>query len=234
MRPLAVVEPQIPADRAACLRHTVIGTQVDLFILDRTPQPLDEHVVAPGPTPIHADPDRVVRQQSGERCAGELAPLVGVEDLRPAMTGQRLVDRIQAEIDLHGDGHPPGQHPSAEPVHHRSQVHEAMGHRYIGDVHRPGLVRPLDRHPAQQVRKHLVPVCRFGRVRPAIHRLDRHPPHHRRDLVSSDRDALAAQQVTQHPAAGERIVEVQLVDPPHDREFGGRHRTRHYNRDCPG
>jgi hypothetical protein len=32
--------------------------------------------------------------------------------------------------------------------------------------------------------------------------------------------------VTQHPAARERVVEVQLVDPPHDRQIGGRRRTR--------
>jgi hypothetical protein len=29
--------------------------QVDLFGLDRLPQPLDEHVVAPGAAPVHAD-----------------------------------------------------------------------------------------------------------------------------------------------------------------------------------
>ena len=52
-----------------------------------------------------------------------------------------------------------------------------------------------------------------------------HPPHHRRDPLPADRDALAAQQVTQHPAARERIVQVQLIDPPHDRQLGGRHRT---------
>src|SRR5271166_4283074 len=143
MRPLAVVEPPIPTDRAARLGDTVVGAQVDLLILDRTPQPFDEHIVAPGPAPIHADPDRVLRQQSGERRTGELAPLVGVEDLRSTITGQRLVDRVEAEIDPWSasrpkrDRHPPGQHPSAEPVHHRSQVHEAMGHRYISDIHRP-------------------------------------------------------------------------------------------------
>ena len=45
------------------------------------------------------------------------------------------------------------------------------------------------------------------------------------DPLPTDRDALATQQIAQHPAARERIVEVQLVDPPHDRQFGGRHRT---------
>jgi hypothetical protein len=54
--------------------------------------------------------------------------------------------------------------------------HETKCHWYISDIYRPGLVRPLDRHRS----------------------------HHRRDLAPPHRDALAAQQVTQHPAAGER------------------------------
>ena len=42
----------------------------------------------------HADRDRVVQQQAGERGAGELAALVGIEDLRSAVPGQRLLDRV--------------------------------------------------------------------------------------------------------------------------------------------
>jgi hypothetical protein len=44
--------------------------------------------------------------------------------------------------------------------------------------------------------------------------------------LPADRDALAAQQIAQHPAAGERVVEMQLVDPPHHRQIGRRHRPR--------
>src|SRR6185503_20135711 len=39
-------------------------------------------------------------------------------------------------------------------------------------------------------------------------------------------DAFAVQQVPQHPGAGEWIIEMQFVDPTHDRQLGGRHRSR--------
>src|SRR5215471_16900910 len=55
MRPFAVVEPQIAAERTACLGHTAISLQIYLLILHRSPQPLDEHVVAPPSPSIHAD-----------------------------------------------------------------------------------------------------------------------------------------------------------------------------------
>src|ERR1700733_7045653 len=60
---------------------------------------------------------------------------------------------------------------------------------------------------------------------PSVDRLNAHPPHHRRDPPPPDRDVLATQQVAQHPTAGERVIQVQLIDPPHDRQISGRHRT---------
>src|SRR6202789_1752059 len=62
-------------------------------------------------------------------------------------------------------------------------------------------------------------------MRPAVDRLDPHPPHHRRDPLPTDRDAFATQQIAQHPAARERMIEVQLIDPPHDRQISRRNRT---------
>jgi hypothetical protein len=63
-------------------------------------------------------------------------------------------------------------------------------------------------------------------MRPAIQRLDAHPPHHRAHSLSADDDALATQQVTQHPAARERVVQMQRVDPAHDRQVSRRHGLR--------
>ena len=75
MRALAVVEVEIPPIEPRASADAVIGAQVDLLVFDRTPQSLDEHVVAPRAAAIHADPDRVAQQQAGERRTGELAAL---------------------------------------------------------------------------------------------------------------------------------------------------------------
>src|SRR6185436_16087329 len=83
--PLAIVEVEITTERTARLAHAVVGPQIDLFVLDRPPYPLDEDVVAPRPLAIHADGDAVVRQLAGEGLAGELRALVGVEDVRRAV-----------------------------------------------------------------------------------------------------------------------------------------------------
>jgi len=52
MRPLSVVEAQIPTDRCAGLADRAIGAEVNLLlILHRAPQALDHDIVAPRPLP---------------------------------------------------------------------------------------------------------------------------------------------------------------------------------------
>src|SRR6185295_17935508 len=66
----------------------LVGVQVDLLVLDRPPQALDEHVVAPRALAVHADPDLLGCQHAREGRAGELRALIRVED-RPPHAGDR-------------------------------------------------------------------------------------------------------------------------------------------------
>src|SRR5450759_3460540 len=106
------------------------------------------------------------------------------------------------------------------------RLDEATRHWDVGDVHRPHLVRPLDRHPAQQIRVDLVAGLRFGRARTAIERFYPHPPHQRLHVTTAYLAALGSQQASQHPRAGEGELQMQPVETPHDREVGFRHRAR--------
>jgi hypothetical protein len=45
-------------------------------------------------------------------------------------------------------------------------------------------------------------------------------------MLTADRHTLGIQEITQHPAAGERKDEMQLVHPAHDGEIGRRHGSR--------
>src|SRR6185312_15039637 len=72
MRSAGIVEAEIPADRGAGLGDRVVSSEVDLLVLDRSPEPLDEDVVAPGTLAVHADGDSAPGQHAGEGLAGEL------------------------------------------------------------------------------------------------------------------------------------------------------------------
>ena len=71
--PARIIERQISADRRARLGDAVIGAQVDHFVFDAAPQPLDGDIVAPGALAVHAERDFRVQQNAREVEAGELA-----------------------------------------------------------------------------------------------------------------------------------------------------------------
>src|SRR5262245_2737010 len=65
-----------------------VALEVDVLVLQRAPQSLDEHIVHPPPASIHRDADFGFTQHADEVAAGKLAALVGVEDLRLAEARQ--------------------------------------------------------------------------------------------------------------------------------------------------
>ena len=78
MRAAMIVKGEIATDRAARLADAIVGSQVDLLVFDASPQALDEHVVSPGASAVHADRDAMLQQHAGKVDAGELAALVAV------------------------------------------------------------------------------------------------------------------------------------------------------------
>src|SRR3954465_12913497 len=188
-----VVKAKVTGERSPRLGYCVVGPQVYFFIFDRSPESLHEHIVPPGAPAIHADSDGVGDQLSGECGTGELATLIGVEDLRLAMASQGLLDRPDAEPGPQRDRQPPGQNPPAEPVDDGGEIDKTARHRNVGDIHGPDLVGARDRQIAQQVRIDLVPRRRLGGIWLAVNGLDPHPLHQRGDMPAANLEALSRQ-----------------------------------------
>src|SRR6202048_2029235 len=84
--------------KAALLFDSIGGrAQVDPFVLHGPPQALDEDVVVAAPAAVHADRDPMIPQHLGELVAGELRPLIGIEDAGLAEPGERLTQRVDTE-----------------------------------------------------------------------------------------------------------------------------------------
>jgi len=82
---------------------------------------------------------------------GDHSLTIGVEDLRLAVSGQRFVQRLDAEPGVHGVRQPPRKDMARRPVHDRDQVQEAALDRDVGDVGAPDLIGPVDREPLEQI-----------------------------------------------------------------------------------
>lgn len=156
MRAMAIVEVEIPVDRYPGIGDAGVGVQIHLLVFDRFPDALDEDVVAPGALSVLADGDLVFDQHAGEGLAGELASLIAIEDLRLAVFGQGLIQRLDAEVGLQRDRHAVAEHPPRESVDNGNEIDKAARHRDIGDIGCPYLVGTFDLRPAQQVEIDLV------------------------------------------------------------------------------
>jgi hypothetical protein len=170
MRATSIVKVEISPDRLARVRHAVVGAEIDLLVFDGPREALDEHIVPPRALAVHADTDLVPGQHAHEGLARELRALIRVEDLRPAVTRQRFLERRDAERRFHRDRHAPRQNTAREPLEHDRQVDEPARHWDVRDVHRPHLIGSRDLEPPQQIRMDPGPV--FGRARISFRRAD--------------------------------------------------------------
>jgi len=97
MKAALIVENDPIADAGFRLAAVGVAFEIDVLVFQRAPDTLDEDVVHPAAAPVHRDAHAGRDQHAGECRAGELAALVGVEDLRFAMPGQRFLQRRHAE-----------------------------------------------------------------------------------------------------------------------------------------
>jgi hypothetical protein len=148
VRPLVAVEVEVGPKGLLCLPAVHVLPQVDLLVLDRPPESLDEHVVESPATAVHRDGNAALLQSAREGRRRELGSLVGVEDFR-AGVGQRRIESIHAEVAGQRVGEPPRQHVAAVEIHDGREVEEAVLQGDVGDVAGPDLIRPRNRQIPQ-------------------------------------------------------------------------------------
>ncbi len=102
MRPLRVEPVDVSPDVGPGGTDVVIGLEIHAFVFDAAPQPFDEHVVAPGATPIHGQPAATLEYGLGEVLSRELAALVSVDDFRRAVTGEGLFQNFRGVARFQG------------------------------------------------------------------------------------------------------------------------------------
>jgi len=181
-------------------RTAVKRVQVKVLVLDGPPEPLDKDVVLAAAPAIHADGDLVVLEDVDKVVAGKLSALVGVEDFRPSVAAQGLLEGINAKVGLQGIGNAPGEDFAAVPVHDGHKVHEPMGHGDVGDIRGPDLIGSIDGQVAKQVGEDPMFGVGPAGVRLGVYGLEAHQTHQPLDMLSIDYGALA-HELTHHGAA---------------------------------
>ena len=109
VRPRVVVVGEVAGQSREAVVTVFVLVEVDLLILDATPQALDPHVVQRATLAVHAHPDPALVEHRDEARAGELRPLVRVEDLGLSCS-QRFMQGTQTELHLQRVRQLPAEH----------------------------------------------------------------------------------------------------------------------------
>ena len=72
MRASSVVKFQVSSDRCPGIADGLIGSEVNLLVFHGLPEPLNEVIVAPSASAVHADLDVLSQQDLREVDGGEL------------------------------------------------------------------------------------------------------------------------------------------------------------------
>jgi hypothetical protein len=122
VRPPAIEEFKIADKLRSGFGNALIGMQINMLKFHASPESFDKDVIDPPALAVHADLDFIVLQDLREIVAGELAALIGIENFRRAVSGDRLVQRFETEIRGHADRHSVCEHLARGPVNDRDQV----------------------------------------------------------------------------------------------------------------
>ena len=98
MRPELVIELDVAFEPLLRVTNRLVRVKIDLLLLDTFPESLHKHVIPPAAVAVHADLNPLVFQKSRELLAGELTPLVGVEDFGTAILRDRLSHGVETEV----------------------------------------------------------------------------------------------------------------------------------------
>src|SRR3990170_5514362 len=218
MRTLLVVERDPFPNAGLGLASGLERMQINAFVFERPPQPLDHDVVHPPPLAVHRDLGAGFLENLGKLQGGELAPLVRVEDPGRPEPGQRLPKGRHAKIRLQRVRQPPGEDLSAVPVHDRHEIEKPPAHRDVADVRAPDLVRMVDRHPFQQIRVDLVTGKRLAGVGFLVDRTQPHLPHPPGDPLAADAPSTPTEPPCHLPGSEEGGLQELPVDDPHEIE----------------
>ena len=215
-----VVELEVCGDAVPRLGHALVGFEVDLLILEAAPEPFDEDVIGKATAAVHADGNPMGAQHAGEVVVGELAALVGVEDLGPPLA-QCVLQGFDAKARIEQIRQAPGQHVAAHPVHHRNQVEKPARHWDVRDIGRPHLADPLDPKPAQEVRIDPMLWCRPTGARALVNGRQSHPQHQALHPLAIHRMALRLKPRCHPPRTVEGSLQVLAIDERHQFQFVG-------------
>lgn len=225
MRQIVIVQMNVAIHTMPRLARTVVIVDIDLIVFQAAPETLNDDVILGTTLAVHADPNLVFLQQIDILWTGKMAALITVNNLG-LTPRQRPSHRLQHEGDFQALIDLPIDDIAGIPIHDGVQVHPAVLHTDIRDVHRPHLIRLGNQQLPEQIRIDPVLKIALAQVRAGIDGHEAHFPHVTPYGVRVNLIPFPVHNGRNLPVAQERVLRVKLINPVLEANFlrGGRDR----------
>lgn len=105
MRTPCAVALEPPVQGAFQVMEVAVVAQMDFLVFEAVPEPFNEAIVPPAPLAVHAQAHSVSLEAFAPGTRSELAPLIGVEELRSRpCRSDRLFEGLLTEVRIEGVG----------------------------------------------------------------------------------------------------------------------------------
>ena len=180
-----IVEGKILLQSQTSFQHVLIGIKINILLLDASPQPFHEDIVQIPSASVHADSDIVRFQYTRKLRTGEVAALIGIENVGLCLF-QSLVQTFQTKIDFQRIGHLPIDDIAGIPIDDGYQVGKSFSQFDVGDIGTPDLIGSFNVQISQQIRINWMLFVSQTEIFLRIQGLYVHDIHQFPYLVSSD------------------------------------------------
>ena len=103
MTALNVIPVDVRSDIRSGSGNAAIGSQIDAFVFDRSPNSLDKDIVTPSTATIHGQLHLIAQDRVDEFLRGELTALIGVDNVRLAKPAIGLLKSVHGMDSLERD-----------------------------------------------------------------------------------------------------------------------------------
>lgn len=214
-----VVPIDVPGDVLSCLSDCLIGSQVDAFVLDGSPDSFNKHVVSPGTPTVHGQFSSMAEHAIHKVLRRELATLIRVDNIWLAKPIKGFLQSLNCVNGFKRDSCSMSQYSSVVNINHRGQINIALGHADVSCIQCPNLIASNNAQFSQQVRIYLVLWVALARARLRGNGVDVHLSHQSANMLSANLQALLNQLISQLALTHERIIRMQAIHRVHDRQI---------------
>lgn len=121
-----------------------ISPPVHPNILDRAPDSFEKHVFPPGSTPFCRPLHSGSQHHTHKLLRRELTALIGIDDLRIAVSTKSLLQQLVGLDVLQRSDRPAGQEAATVNINTRSEIQDVTLHANVGRIHDSDQLAALD------------------------------------------------------------------------------------------